>query len=99
MKNNTAPVQGVRVLRAAIRDYISRIFFSFLNRLFPSLRNYALPTPAPVELFVTERKLVFTNPLMARAILQHRRPAMCSTGGEKEPLWDPFGYGHSFSLN
>ncbi|WP_225739460.1 hypothetical protein [Chlorobium phaeovibrioides] len=65
MKNNTAPVQGVRVLRAAIRDYISRIFFSFLNRLFPSLRNYAVPTPAPVELFVTERKLVFTNPLMA----------------------------------
>ncbi|MDP8306296.1 MAG: hypothetical protein RAO75_07320 [Candidatus Chlorobium antarcticum] len=103
MMNSTVPVKGVRAFRTGFREFRSRIFFSILSRIFPSLRNFALPAPPSLEMFATDRKLVFTNPLMARTILQHRRSAVCFAGRECDKpvdrLWDPFGHGFPSSLN
>ncbi|NQU46459.1 MAG: hypothetical protein HQ516_05355 [Chlorobium sp.] len=76
---------------------------SILRSLFPALRAPDFLTPPPYDVMTTSRRMLFTNPIMARAILQHRRPEACCCTGEQEkpldPLWDPFGYGHFISLN
>jgi len=102
MMNSTVPVKGVRAFRTGFREFRSRIFLHPVPHL-SFTAQLRVAGPPSLEMFATDRKLVFTNPLMARTILQHRRSAVCFAGRECDKpvdrLWDPFGHGFPSSLN